>query len=89
MNSNKQDTMTRNDALELAEQMITAAKTWDGTTVEYQTGYFDGVIVGWSHAGLIDLNEQRYFRRRLRDSLANAEVLRKKPWWDLVSRIKL
>lgn len=75
--------MTRENALEMAERMIVAARTYE--CPEFQAGYFEGLVTGWHQCGLINAVEMQNLRRRMRDNLPTS----KPAWWDLAARLGL
>lgn len=73
--------ISRNEALELAERMISAASSYERP--EFQSGFFDGLVAGRCQCGLFTEGEIQNLRKRMRENLRDPHPA----WWDIASRI--
>jgi hypothetical protein len=74
----------REEALVLADRMIEAARSYE--RIEFQSGYFEGLVAGWHQCGLINAEEMQALRNRMRENLPTA---RPPAWWNLAARLGL
>lgn len=74
----------RTDALILADRMIEAACSYE--RIEFQSGYFEGLVAGWHQCGLINADEMQSLRNRMRENLPAA---RHPAWWNIAARLGL
>lgn len=74
-------TKTREEALELAERMIDAARSYERP--EFQAGYFEGLVAGWCQCGIIRADEMQTLRARMRKNLPVSQPA----WWDIAARL--
>jgi hypothetical protein len=79
---------TREDALAIAHRLIEVCHQWDPRLLQYQRGYFAGLVQAWSMAGLISDEEAIRLHEALAEALEKAHRSRRPPpWWDIASRL--
>lgn len=81
----------REVSLSIAHRLIDVCHKWDPRLVDYQRGYFGGLMAAWQMAGLITEAEGETLRKELDTALAQeaSKARHNPPWWDIAARLRL